>query len=165
MDTHPQHLLRQFTVHLLQVHHTIFGGLPQDKMIFLILLQNKFSVKIHPPHPLTYQEPSLALQTTVRCCTMSVKCSAETHSTPPSRSQVTPDMNILTTGGKRVSVFPGAAPGAPAVYLNTSSGEGRKVLEAAQTAGCPPFTLVAISGLDWNRDMGPMGQPGGIPER
>ena len=128
-------------------------------MIFLILLQNRFSVKIHPPHPLTYQEPSLALQTTVRCCTMSVKCSAETHSTPPSRSQVTPDMNILTTEGKCVSVFPGAAPGAPAVYLNTSSGEGRKVLEAARTAGCPPFTLVAISGLDWNRDMAPWDSP------
>ena len=68
-------------------------------------------------------------------------------------------MNILTTEGKRVSVFPGAAPGAPVIYLNTSSGEGRKVLEAARTAGCPPFTLVAISGLDWNRDMAPWDSP------
>lgn len=68
-------------------------------------------------------------------------------------------MNILTTEGKCVSVFPGAAPGAPVIYLNTSSGEGQKVLQAARTAGCPPFTLVAISGLDWNRDMAPWDSP------
>lgn len=43
----------------------------------------------------------------------------------------------------------------PAVYLNTFSGESQKVYEAAQAAGCPPFTLVAISDLDWNHDMTP----------
>lgn len=67
---------------------------------------------------------------------------------------------FLLDGQKRaVSVFPSAQPGAPVIYLNTFSGEGRQVFEAAQNAGCPPFTLVAVSGLDWNRDMAPWNSP------
>lgn len=45
------------------------------------------------------------------------------------------------------------------IYLNTFSGEGEKVFEAVQAAGCPPFTLVAISALDWNHDMVPWDSP------
>lgn len=62
-------------------------------------------------------------------------------------------MHIFTTCGKTVSVFPNAGPETPVIYLNTFSGEGEKVFEAVQAAGCPPFTLVAISALDWNHDM------------
>ena len=56
---------------------------------------------------------------------------------------------------KTVSVFPTTFPDAPVIYLNTYSDEGKQVFDAAQTAGCPPFTLVAISDLDWNQDMAP----------
>ena len=41
----------------------------------------------------------------------------------------------------------------PVIYLNTASGEGQKVFEVVQAADCPPLTLVAISGLNWNRNM------------
>ena len=41
------------------------------------------------------------------------------------------------------------------IYLNTYSDEGQQVFEAAQAAGCPPFTLVAISNLAWSHDMAP----------
>ena len=41
----------------------------------------------------------------------------------------------------------------PILYLNTFSNEGQKVFEAARAIGCPPFTLAAISDLDWNHDM------------
>ena len=44
-------------------------------------------------------------------------------------------------------------------YLNTFAGEGQKVYEAAQATGCPPFTLVAVSDLDWNHDMVPWDSP------
>ena len=64
-------------------------------------------------------------------------------------------MYEFTIGGKNVSVFPGNVPDAPVIYLNTYSNEGQQVFQAAQTAGCPPFTLVAISNLDWNYDMAP----------
>ena len=56
---------------------------------------------------------------------------------------------------KTASVFPAAFPGAPVIYLNTYSDEGQQVFDIAQAAGCPPFTLVAISDLDWNHDMAP----------
>lgn len=64
-------------------------------------------------------------------------------------------MYEFTIGGKNVSVFPGNVPDAPVIYLNTYSDESQQVFRAAQAAGCPPFTLVAISNLDWNHDMAP----------
>ena len=45
------------------------------------------------------------------------------------------------------------------IYLNTYSDEGQQIFEAARAAGCPPFTLVAISNLAWNHDMGPRNSP------
>ena len=47
----------------------------------------------------------------------------------------------------------------PIIYLNTFSDKGQKVYEAAQATGCPPFTLVAISDLNWNHDMVPWDSP------
>lgn len=58
-----------------------------------------------------------------------------------------------------VSIFPSLEANAPIIYLNTFSDEGQKVYEASQAAGCPPFTLVAISDLDWNHNMVPWDSP------
>ena len=68
-------------------------------------------------------------------------------------------MQTFTIGKKTVCVFPGVEPTAPIIYLNTFSDEGQKVYEAALAAGCPAFALVAISDLDWNRDMSPWDSP------
>ena len=68
-------------------------------------------------------------------------------------------MYTFTINEKTVSIFPSLEANAPIIYLNTFSGEGQKVYEAAQAAGCPPFTLVAISDLDWNHDMAPWDSP------
>ena len=68
-------------------------------------------------------------------------------------------MYTFSTQGKMVSIFPCLEAAVPIVYLNTFSDEGRNVYEAAQAAGCPPFTLVAISDLDWNHDMVPWDSP------
>lgn len=68
-------------------------------------------------------------------------------------------MHTFTINGKTAELFPSAQPGAPILYLNTFSGEGRQVYAAAQAAGCPPFTLVAIRDLDWNHDMTPWNCP------
>lgn len=76
-------------------------------------------------------------------------------------------MDTFSIQGKTVSVFAAAAAGAPVIYLHTAAGEGQQVFAAAQAAGCPPFTLVAVSGLDWNHDMAPWDCPpvfkGGAP--
>ena len=66
-------------------------------------------------------------------------------------------MHTFTAGGKTVTVFPAAAPDATVVYLNTFGEEGQKVFDALPVD--PPLTLVAVSGLDWDRDMAPWGSP------
>ena len=68
-------------------------------------------------------------------------------------------MYTLTTSGKTISIFSCAGSECPVIYLNTFSNEGQKVFESAQAAGCPPFTLVTISDLDWNHDMVPWDSP------
>ena len=71
-------------------------------------------------------------------------------------------MRAFTINGKTVDVFLASEPGTPIIYLNTFSDEGQRVYGAAQAAGCPPFTLVAISDLDWNHDMAPWDSPPAI---
>lgn len=68
-------------------------------------------------------------------------------------------MHAFTINGKAVDVFLETEPGTPIIYLNTFAREGQKVFEATQVAGSPPFTLVVISGLDWNHDMAPWDSP------
>ena len=68
-------------------------------------------------------------------------------------------MHTLTIAGKAVDIFLSKEVGVPIIYLNTFSGEDMKVYEAAHVAGCPPFTLVAISNLDWNHDMAAWDSP------
>ena len=68
-------------------------------------------------------------------------------------------MYTFTINEKTVSIFPSLEANAPIIYLNTFSGEEQKVYEAARAAGCPPFTLVAITDLDWNHDMAPWDSP------
>ena len=72
---------------------------------------------------------------------------------------VTAIMQVFTTKHKAISIFSCAGLECPVLYLNTFSSEGQKIFEAAQAAGCPPFTLVAISDLDWNHDMVPWDSP------
>lgn len=68
-------------------------------------------------------------------------------------------MYNLTADGKSISVFPGSEPGAPVIYLSAAAGEGQKVYETVLAVGCRAFSLVAVSGLDWNRDLAPWDSP------
>lgn len=68
-------------------------------------------------------------------------------------------MHTFITNDKTVAIFSCTESESPIIYLNTFSGEGQEVFEAVQATGCPPFTLVAISDLDWNHDMTPWDSP------
>lgn len=68
-------------------------------------------------------------------------------------------MYTFSVKGKTISIFPSFEVNAPIIYLNTFSNEGQEVFKAAQAAGCPSFTLVTISDLDWNHDMAPWDSP------
>ena len=68
-------------------------------------------------------------------------------------------MSSFTIAEKGVDIFPSTETTASTIYLNTFSGEGQKIYEAARAANYPQFTLVAISDLDWNHDMVPWDGP------
>ena len=68
-------------------------------------------------------------------------------------------MSSFTIAEKGVDIFPSTETTAPTIYLNTFSGEGQKIYEAARAANYPQFALVAISDLDWNHDMAPWDRP------
>lgn len=74
-------------------------------------------------------------------------------------------MVSFTVEGKQVSVFPSAQPDRPLICLNTFAGEGAAVYGQAQAAGCPDFSLVAVSGLAWDHDMAPWDIPPLAPGR
>jgi len=65
----------------------------------------------------------------------------------------------FTISGKCIDVYPSAAPNCPIIYINTFSGEGGKVRQALEEMGCPDFSLVAVSSLEWDHDMAPWDIP------
>ncbi|MCM1567927.1 MAG: alpha/beta hydrolase-fold protein [Roseburia sp.] len=65
----------------------------------------------------------------------------------------------LLLQGKRVDIYPGAAPNSPIIYLNTVSAEGEAVRQETEKMKCPDFSLVSVSGLEWNHDMSPWNIP------
>ena len=68
-------------------------------------------------------------------------------------------MNSFTIENRTVTVFPAAGPDRPVIYLNTFGQEGEQVFQKLQTLGCPDFTLVTVSDLEWNHDMSPWDLP------
>jgi len=60
---------------------------------------------------------------------------------------------------KKVMVYPSVDSDRPVVYLNTFAEEGSHVYKELHDTGCLDFTLVAISGLEWEHDMAPWDIP------
>lgn len=56
---------------------------------------------------------------------------------------------------KQITVYSECVEGAPVIYLPVVMGNGSDVYDRCQELDCPPFTLVAIGGLDWNRELSP----------
>lgn len=68
-------------------------------------------------------------------------------------------MHSFTIENKEVTVFASAKPDKPVVYLNTFGQDGNQVFQKLQASGCPDFTLVAVSNLEWDHDMAPWDIP------
>lgn len=60
---------------------------------------------------------------------------------------------------KQVDVFPSAKPDQPVICLNTFGREGEQVFAHLRETGCRDFSLIAVSGLKWDRDMAPWDIP------
>ena len=56
---------------------------------------------------------------------------------------------------KQVTVHSKHATGAPIIYLPVVMGDGSDIYDRCRELDCPPFTLVTIGGLDWNRELSP----------
>ena len=56
---------------------------------------------------------------------------------------------------KQITVHSEHTEGAPVIYLPVVMGDGSEVYDRCRELDCPPFTLVAIGGLDWNRELSP----------
>lgn len=67
--------------------------------------------------------------------------------------------NTFVAGNKTITVFFSDGFSRPIIYLNTFAEEGVQVYQALRNTNCPDFTLVAVSGLDWNHDMSPWAIP------
>ena len=68
-------------------------------------------------------------------------------------------MTRFEIAGKKVCVFGEENRNSPLVILNTFTDEGEAVWNECRAVGCPPFSLGAISSLDWNTDMSPWENP------
>lgn len=68
-------------------------------------------------------------------------------------------MTSFQVGQKTVDVFQSENPNRPVIYLNTYGREGEAVFRQIRAFGDLDFTLVAISGLNWEHDMVPWDIP------
>lgn len=65
----------------------------------------------------------------------------------------------LAIAGKDVEIYPCKSPDSPVIYLNMVSAQSGSVLQELEKMGCPDFSLVAISNLEWEHDMVPWDIP------
>lgn len=67
------------------------------------------------------------------------------------------DIRGFNIKGKSVNLWYSGIPAAalPIVYLPVFEGDGADIWTACRELKCPAFTLVTISGLDWNRELSP----------
>lgn len=67
------------------------------------------------------------------------------------------DIRGFNIKGKSVNLWYSGIPAAalPIVYLPVFEGDGADIWAACHELKCPPFALVTIDGLDWNRELSP----------
>lgn len=62
--------------------------------------------------------------------------------------------HMFAVGDKKITMYPSAVSDTPVIYLNTfAEEESDCVYQTLCDMECPDFTLVVISGLEWNHDM------------
>lgn len=62
---------------------------------------------------------------------------------------------IFTIDNKKITVYPALAENRPVIYLTTYNDDGGEVYAQVQKGGCPDFTLVTVSGLNWEAELSP----------
>lgn len=65
------------------------------------------------------------------------------------------EMQEIKTDDKILRIYPADAKNSPVVYSNDYEENGAGILMRCAELSCPAFSLVTISGLDWDADMSP----------
>lgn len=65
------------------------------------------------------------------------------------------EKQTFNTDKKKITVYPALAENRPVIYLTTYNDDGGEVYTELQKLGCPDFTLVTISGLNWEAELSP----------
>lgn len=64
-------------------------------------------------------------------------------------------MFTFTSYNKKITVYPALEENRPVIYLTTYNDDGSEVYAELQKGGCPDFTLVTVSGLNWEAELSP----------
>lgn len=64
-------------------------------------------------------------------------------------------MFTFTNDNKKLTVYPALAENRPVIYLTTYNDDGGEVYAQVQKCECPDFTLVTVSGLNWEAELSP----------
>ena len=65
------------------------------------------------------------------------------------------EKQTFNTDNKKITVYPALAENRPVIYLTTYNDDGGEVYAEVQKDGCPDFTLVTVSGLNWEAELSP----------
>lgn len=65
------------------------------------------------------------------------------------------EKQTFNTDNKKITVYPALAENRPVIYLTTYNDDGGEIYAEVQKGGCPDFTLVTVSGLNWEAELSP----------
>lgn len=65
------------------------------------------------------------------------------------------EKQTFNTDNKKITVYPALAENKPVIYLTTYNDDGGEVYAEIQKGSCPDFTLVTVSGLNWEAELSP----------
>lgn len=65
------------------------------------------------------------------------------------------EKQTFNTDNKKITLYPALAENKPVIYLTTYNDDGGEVYDELQKQGCPDFTLVTVSGLNWEAELSP----------
>lgn len=65
------------------------------------------------------------------------------------------EKQTFNTDNKKITVYPALAENKPVIYLTTYNDDGGEVYAEVQKGGYTDFTLVTVSGLNWEAELSP----------
>lgn len=65
------------------------------------------------------------------------------------------EKQTFNTDNKKITVYHALAENRPVIYLTTYNDDGGEVYAELQKGGCPDFTLITVSGLNWEAELSP----------